>query len=95
MKISPETIHHIATLSRIKLNPKEADLLSEEVGEVLGYINSLNEVDTTNISPRFHAVATTTLFRDDIVGEMFSPEEAVQNAPESEKGAFIVPRILG
>lgn len=95
MKISPETIRHIAKLSRIALSQEEVTLFSAEVGEVLGYIDSLSEVDTTNISPSFHAVSASNAFREDVVGEMFSQEESVQNASEHEDRAFIVPRIIG
>jgi aspartyl-tRNA(Asn)/glutamyl-tRNA(Gln) amidotransferase subunit C len=98
MKLSAETIHHIAKLSRITLRPEEASLFAAEIGEVLGYVDRLNDIDTTSVSPSFRAALTENALnvsREDIVGEMFSPEEAVQNASEHEGGAFVVPRIIG
>ena len=95
MKVSPETIAHIAKLSRIALSPDESTLFSKEVGEVLGYIDSLGEVDTTGVLPTVHTVTSVNAFREDVVGEMFLPQEAVQNALEEEDGTFVVPRIIG
>lgn len=94
MKVSPEVIDHIAKLARLALAPEEAHRFSEEVGEVLGYIDSLSEVDTADILPTVHAVTSVNAFREDIVGDMFTQKEAVQNAPDEEEGAFVVPRII-
>ena len=94
MKVSPELIDHIAKLARLALSSEEANRFSEEVGEVLGYIDSLGEVDTKDVLPTVHTVSVVNAFREDEVGDMFSPEMAVENAPEAEEGAFVVPRII-
>ncbi len=95
MKISKEEVLNVAKLARLELDESLADKLSIQVGSILEYIETLNTVDTTDVPPTTHAISLTNAFREDIVKEQPGTEKAIANAPESEDGCFVVPKIVG
>lgn len=95
MKISKEEVLNVAKLARLELDESLADKLSIQVGNILEYIETLNTVDTTDVPPTTHAISLTNAFREDVVKEQTGTENAIANAPESEDGCFVVPKIVG
>lgn len=95
MKISKEEVLNVAKLARLELDDSLADKLSEQVGSILEYIETLNTIDTEGVQPTTHAISLTNAFREDIVKEHSGTENAMANAPESEDGCFVVPKIVG
>jgi aspartyl-tRNA(Asn)/glutamyl-tRNA(Gln) amidotransferase subunit C len=87
-------IQYVAHLARISLAPDEEKKLSAQLGNILGYIEKLREVDVSNIEPTAHAVPMTNVTRADEIGESLSNEDALRNAPAKAKGLFIVPKIV-
>lgn len=94
MKISKEEVLHVAHLARLELDPAAIDKMAEQIGTILGYIDSLNQVDTEGVPPTSHAIALTNALREDAPHEHLAPEKALANAPEAEEGAFIVPKVI-
>ncbi len=95
MKISKEEVLNVAKLARLELDESLADKLSIQVGSILEYIETLNTIDTTGVPPTTHAISLTNAFREDVVKEQSGTEKAIANAPESEDGCFVVPKIVG
>lgn len=95
MKISKQEILNVARLARLNLDESLIDKLSEQVGNILEYIDILNTIDTDGILPTTHAISLTNAFREDIVKEHLGSEKALANAPEKEDGCFVVPKIVG
>ncbi len=95
MKISKKEILNVAKLARLELDESLADKLSVQVGSILEYIETLNEIETKDVPPTTHAISLTNAFREDIVKEHPGTEKAIVNAPESEDGCFVVPKIVG
>ncbi len=95
MKITKEEIIHVSNLSKLELNEKEIDTFSDQVGDILEYIKTLDEVDTQNVSLTSHAVSMTNAFREDEKHESPGTEKGLANAPRKEDGFFIVPKIVG
>lgn len=92
--ITRETVHHVAKLARLELEPAEEEMLTEQLGAILGYVEQLNELDTTGVAPTAHPIPLRNVTRDD-QGRASLPQEAVlQNAPATEQGMFRVPKIL-
>jgi aspartyl-tRNA(Asn)/glutamyl-tRNA(Gln) amidotransferase subunit C len=60
----------------------------------LDYVAKLDEVDTTDVPPTFHAVALTNAFRDDVVHDHLSRQAALSNAPSQDDGSFVVPKVI-
>ncbi len=93
-EITIEELEHVARLARLSFSDEELSSFAGQINDILGYIAKLEEVDTTGIPPTTHALQVTNVMRDDKVEPSLPVEEAVANAPQEEKGAFVVPRII-
>jgi len=87
-------IKYVAHLARISLTPEEEKKLGAQLGNILGYIEKLKELDVTNVEPTAHAVPLINVTRPDEVRPSISNEEALKNAPAKANGLFMVPKIV-
>ncbi len=95
MKISKEDVIHVAQLARLELDEAAVNKFSRQIGTILDYVDTLNRLDTTGISPTSHAVCLTNAFREDEIRKQLDLEQALSNAPERDEGTFLVPRVIG
>jgi aspartyl-tRNA(Asn)/glutamyl-tRNA(Gln) amidotransferase subunit C len=93
-RIEPREVREIAQLARLRLDDDEVERLAHELDAILGYIEEVAQLDAGGAEPMTHAVPFDCPFRDDEVGPMLAPDEAVGNAPRREDGYFQVPRIV-
>ena len=93
-RINPDEVREIAQLARLRLNDEEIARLSHELGDILGHIEELRQLDTSAVAPMTHAVPFDCPLRDDVPGPMLSVDEALANAPAREGSFFQVPRII-
>jgi aspartyl-tRNA(Asn)/glutamyl-tRNA(Gln) amidotransferase subunit C len=94
-RIQPEEVREIATLARLRLDDAEVERMAHELDAILGYIDTVKNLDTGDAEPMTHAVPFDCPLRDDVAGEPLPVDEAVRNAPRREDGFFQVPRIIG
>jgi len=94
MKITKEQLLHVAGLARLRLEAKDLERLTRQLGDILSYMDTLNRVDTRGVPPASHAVFLTNAFREDVASPAGDPEVALSNAPAKEDGEFVVPRVL-
>ena len=94
MKITHEEVRHVAELARLDLDEAAREKFAGQIGEILQYIDKLNEVDTEGVEPTSHAIFLTNAFREDEPAAHLENETALANAPEQEDGCFAVPRII-
>ncbi|WP_457625378.1 Asp-tRNA(Asn)/Glu-tRNA(Gln) amidotransferase subunit GatC [Persephonella sp.] len=92
--IDRQTVIKVAELSKLKLTEEEIEIFSKQLSEILGFIEKLEELDTENILPFYELNQQETPMRDDIPKEGLTNEEALSNAPQSENGFFVVPRVV-
>jgi aspartyl-tRNA(Asn)/glutamyl-tRNA(Gln) amidotransferase subunit C len=93
-RIDPKEVREIAQLGRLRLSEPEVLRLADELGAILGYIEELNQLDTTGVEPMTHAVPFDCPTRPDEVQGTFSTEEALSGAPRREGTLFVVPRVV-
>ncbi len=86
-------VERIALLARLKLTEEEVELFGRQLGDILRFVQQLEELDTSEIEPYIQKLEETPM-REDKPGETLPQEEALKNAPEREKGFFVVPRIV-
>ena len=94
MQIPPELIKYVESLARITLTEDEEKKVGKELQDILTYIDTLNELDTTGVEAMSHSFPITNVLRKDEVKPSMSPDEIVANAPESQDGAFVVPKTV-
>ena len=87
-------VKYVAHLARLSLSPEEEQKISEQLGNILGYIEKLKEVDVSGVEPTAHAFPLVNVTRADEVRPCLSQEEALRNAPAQANGLFIVPKIV-
>lgn len=87
-------VKYVAHLARLNLTPAEEQKLSTQLGNILGYIEKLNELDVSHVEPTAHAVPLVNVTRADEVRPSISNDEALCNAPSKANGLFIVPKIV-
>ncbi len=94
MQLTPADVRKVASLARLKVTDAEVASLTTDLTAILGYVDVLNEVDTTGIEPMVHAVELHNVLRDDTRGKMLTRAEALSNAPRSDGEYFLVPAII-
>jgi aspartyl-tRNA(Asn)/glutamyl-tRNA(Gln) amidotransferase subunit C len=95
MKITREEVIHVANLAHLELNEDEIKRFSEQIGTILDYFETLNQVNTEGVKPTFNAVQLTNAFREDEEKPSLKPKDALFNAPEKDEGLFLVPKVIG
>ncbi|WP_321368580.1 Asp-tRNA(Asn)/Glu-tRNA(Gln) amidotransferase subunit GatC [uncultured Desulfuromusa sp.] len=94
MKISQKEVEHVARLARLSIEPEGLQVMTSQMDAILGYVEKLNELDTTEIEPMAHAVPMSNAFREDEIQPVIGIERALQNAPASGENCFKVPKVI-
>ena len=94
MKITRETVEYVADLARLSLSEKEKYMMVSQMGEILGYMDKLNSLDTTGVKPLEHVEPMSNVMREDVVKASFKRDKILSNAPDKDAGAFRVPKIV-
>jgi aspartyl-tRNA(Asn)/glutamyl-tRNA(Gln) amidotransferase subunit C len=87
-------IEDVSLLARLRLSETEKELFTGQLERTIEYINKLNEIDTTGIEPTAHVLPICNVFREDRVRNSLPCTKVLQNAPDSERDFFKVPRII-
>ena len=99
MPITQTEVEKIAGLANLELTAEEKDLFSNQLAAIVEYVDQLNELDTSGIKPWRHRSAgemnESYATRDDRVEPSLGQEKALDQAPDSDDGHFLVPRVIG
>ena len=95
MKITKDEVIYVAELARLDLDEASIDKFARQIGIILEYVDTLNQVDTKGVRPTSHAIFLTNAFLEDKERAHLSSDMALSNAPEKEDGAFVVPKVIG
>src|SRR5690606_40703904 len=68
--------------------------LARELSNILGWIEQLNEVDTTGVEPMTSVVRMELARRPDVVTDGNCRDKILANAPEVAQGFFAVPKVV-
>ena len=96
MSISKETVHKLAHLARLELTEEQEERYQKDLGEILDWVEKLEEVNTDNVEPLTNGNEEQVPLREDVADNYFkSTDEALKNAPEKDGDYYIVPKVLG
>ena len=93
-KITLEDVEYVASLAQLTLDEEAKQRLLREMGDLLAYVDKLNELDTDDVEPMMHVLDISNVYREDIVTGSLDHEAALKNAPKTDGSYFLVPRIL-
>ena len=94
MAITDETIEYVAALVKLDLTDEEKERAKKDLGNIIGYVDTMNQLDTTGIEPMSHVFAYHNVFREDLVTNGPDRDNILANAPEEKDGGFKVPRTV-
>lgn len=94
MEITKELVEYVATLSRLKLSDEECESTQKSLGEIISYMDILNNVNTDGIEPMTHAFGLKNVMRDDVVKPSSDRADLLSNAPKADDEAIIVPKTI-
>ena len=89
-----ERVYDIARLARLELSPGQAQAMVSDLEEILGYVDQLNQLDTSAIAPTAQVGDTLSALREDSASNPARPEEMLANAPAQQEQMFRVPNII-
>ncbi|MCI9486887.1 MAG: Asp-tRNA(Asn)/Glu-tRNA(Gln) amidotransferase subunit GatC [Lachnospiraceae bacterium] len=92
--ISDETIEYVGILAKLDLSGAEKEQAKADMGNMLDYIDMLNELDTTGVEPMSHVFPVHNVFREDVVANGDDRENMLANAPEKKDGCYKVPKTV-
>jgi len=93
MRLSTEEVRHIALLARVGMTDDEVELMRDQLSNILGHFDSLQEMDTDGVDPTGHAADVETVMREDRVAESIDRDDALSNVPRRE-GDFVRVRAV-
>ena len=94
MNITPELVDYVSILSRLKLEPEEKARMTGELEQIIGYMDILNQLDTTDIEPMSHTFPVKNVLREDEVVPSFPREALRAGAPVPDDEAYLVPKTV-
>ena len=94
MALSHDEVRHVATLARLALSEEETARFGRQLSQILDYIQTLNELDTSQVEPTAHVVPMANVWREDEVEPSPGREAVLGNAPDRTEEFFRVPKII-
>ena len=94
MSVDTNTVKKIASLARLAITEEDASRLAPELGNILHWIEQLEQVDTAGIEPMTAVIPNHLRLRDDVVNDGGIRDALMQNAPQGEHGFFTVPKVI-
>jgi aspartyl-tRNA(Asn)/glutamyl-tRNA(Gln) amidotransferase subunit C len=97
VKITEKEVRYVADLANLKLGDDEVRKLQADLDEILGHMDKLNEIDTSNVAPMaqvLYDTQETATLRADVERPPLGQQAALANAPQAGAGYFKVPKVI-
>lgn len=94
MALEASQVEKIAHLARLGIDADDVPEYARNLSAILAFVEQLNRVDTTGVEPLAHPLEATQRLRSDVVTEPDEREKFLHNAPLTEAGLYLVPRVI-
>ncbi|HRX15096.1 MAG TPA: Asp-tRNA(Asn)/Glu-tRNA(Gln) amidotransferase subunit GatC [Spirochaetota bacterium] len=94
MSIDISIVERTAELSRLHLDEDEKKQFVSQISDILEYVEKINTLDTSEVEPTDHIIDNVNVFRDDEIGTSLNHDDIKHNAPQFDRGHFVVPKII-
>ena len=94
MSVTKKDVDYVADLARLQLSDEETESLVSDMNQILDYMTTLEELDTSDVEPLEHVIDLEYRLRNDKAKEPLSHEDALKNAPDADSDYFRVPRVI-
>ena len=94
--LTEKDVRGIATYARIGLTDEEVTEMTVDLNNIIESLKPITEYNLEGVEPTFHPIGNlSNVTREDVEGESFTQEVALENAPKQQDGSFLIPAILG
>lgn len=94
MNIDQQTLRKIYHLARLDYDPGRDSKMVESLGEILEWMEHLNQLDTNQVKPLINMSDEVNVFREDVVDQKLDRERGLRNAPDRDDRYFKVPKVI-
>ena len=94
MSVDLATVKRVARLSRLELGDADAERMQGDLNAILGFVEQLDEVDVSGVEPMTSVMPMEMKKRADVVTDGNRAADIVANAPVSDEGFFLVPKVV-
>ena len=93
--ITQDDVLYLAQLSNLQLADDEITALQADLGNILGYIDQLGELDTSGVEPTYQVTDLENVGREDVVQHHVAGSKDLLNlAPDQANNQIKVPKVL-
>jgi len=92
--LTKDQVRHVAKLANLSLDDEEVEKYSQQLSNILEYIEQLNEVDTSNIKPTFNVSDNVNVLAEDQIGTSLTQEQALANASVKKDDFFVTKGVF-
>ena len=90
-KVSKNEVRKIASLARLSLSEKELESRTDDMNNILNYMDTLNEIDTDNVEELYNVNDMSNPLRDDTFEQSLEKKDVLKNSPSSNDDYIEVP----
>lgn len=94
MSLSPDEVRHIAHLARLRIEEDDIADYAGNLSRIVDFVDQLGQADTESVTPMAHPLEMAQRLRDDEVTESNHRDKYQENAPATEQGLYLVPRVI-
>jgi aspartyl-tRNA(Asn)/glutamyl-tRNA(Gln) amidotransferase subunit C len=94
MQVDDALVDKLASLALLQFDAAEKEAIKGDLQKMIGFIDKLQELDTSGVEPLMHMSDSVNVLRDDVPGEMLNREQALRNAPQHDSQYFQVPKVI-
>lgn len=95
MKVTEKDVQYVAELANLELTAEEQIRMVRDLNSILGHIDKLNELDTSNVEPMAQVMSEQhEALREDELRPSLDRGEVMKNAPMTDGSFFKVPKVI-
>jgi len=94
MAVTEDTVQHYAKLASLHFTDEETKTMTQDLGTILDYVAKISELDTGEAAATDRMLIDSQPLREDKAGESLGTRRALANAPDKDKGHFLVPKMI-
>lgn len=92
--IEKKDIQYVAKLANLKIEDDDIDDFTRQIGDILEYVEKLDELDTDDVVPTAYTVPMKNVMREDKAEPSMDRDKILANAPDKKEGQYRVPKII-
>ena len=94
MSLTPDDVKAIARLARLAIADADIPAYAKNLSSILEFVAQLDKVDTSTVQPMAHPLDMSQRLREDAVTERVERDRYQRNAPQTEAGLYLVPKVV-